>query len=381
MISLSFQRCAEEGRLDFIYDSGEAPMQVSNITVKNTVGGATLHYKINNDDKLDYVKAVYEIKEGVFKESKSSIYSDSLLLEGFGETKEYKVKVYSVGKNNKASEPVLITVNPLEPAVNLAFEDLTIEAAFGGVKVKLKNELKANLAVVVEADTSGVGVLRPLQTFFTAAEAGSFTIRGLSSKDMKFSVYLRDRWGNKSLAIVRDLVPLYEEFVPKPFVSRQLPNDTKELSSTYRYSHMWDGVASANIYASPNNTRLPQWFTVDLNIPVVLSRMKAHQRVQNFTYSGGCVKQFEIWGSNDPAPDGSWDSWAYIATFDSFKPSGTSVGVLRAEDILYGYTNGEDFEFEETPLAYRFIRFKTTETWGEGANQVTISEISFWGTF
>lgn len=381
MLFLSIQSCKEEPRIDFIDTNGGAPAQVTNIVVENTPGGAVLKYKLGKDVNLAYVKAVYEITPGVTKESKSSIYSDTLRLEGFGNTEEREVKVFSVGRNEKVSEPVLVKVKPLEPPVSLAYDDLSIETAFGGVRVRIKNKLKANLAIVIDADTSGKGVLRPLQTFYTAVDSGAFTVRGLSSKEMKFSVYLRDRWGNKSLAVVKDLTPLFEKFVPKPFATYELPTDQPALSGSYALSNMWDGVASAAIYASKNSTSMPQWFTIDLKMPVVLSRMKAHQRVQNFTYNYSCVKAFELWGSNQPARDGSWDGWQLIGTFKSFKPSGTAVGTLTAEDIAYGYTNGEDFEMQDTPPAFRYLRFKTTETWQLGANQVTISELSFWGEF
>lgn len=373
--------CKENTRIDFIDTNGDPPAQVSNIVIENTPGGAILKYNLQSDANLLYVKAVYEIKPGVFKESKASVFSDTLRLEGFGDTEEREVKLYSVGRNAKVSEPTIIKVKPLSPPVSLAFEDLSIETAFGGVKVRIKNKLKADLAIVIDADTSGVGVLRPLQTFYTAVDSGAFTVRGLASKEMKFSVYLRDRWGNKSLAVVKDLTPLFEKFVPKPFDTYELPTDQPALSGTYALRNMWDGVASGAIYASRNNTPMPQWFTIDLKIPVVLSRMKSHQRVQNFTYNYSCVKAFELWGSNSPSSDGSWDSWTLIGSFNSFKPSGTPVGTLTAEDIAYGYTNGEDFEMPDTPPAFRYLRFKTTETWALGANQVTISELTFWGEF
>ncbi|ACU06290.1 DUF5000 domain-containing lipoprotein [Pedobacter heparinus] len=372
------QSCKEQSRLDHIDTSEAAPGQVTNIKVENTPGGAMLTYKLNADISLSYVKAVYEIQPGVFKESKSSIYTDTLRLEGFGDTKEHEVKVYSIGKNEKISEPVTVKIQPLTPPVELAYGDLSIEPGFGGVKVRIKNTLKANLAIVIDADTAGAGVLRPLQTFYTAAAAGSYSIRGLSSKQMKFSVYLRDRWGNKSLAIVKDLTPLFEQRVPKPFGTYILPTDQAALSSAYALSFMWDGVASTNIYASGNNTPIPQWFSIDLKVPVVLSRMKEHQRTDPYTYTGACVKSFELYGSNAPALDGSWASWTLIGKFDSYKPSG-AVGVTK-EDIAYGYTNGEDFEMPDTPPAYRYLRFKTLETWG-GTGQVTISELTFWGKF
>jgi hypothetical protein len=356
---ISVQGCKEDPRLDHSDPNAAAPQQVTDFKHENTPGGANITYKISSDVNLAYVKAVYEIQPGVFKESKSSIYTDTLKLEGFGNTNEYDVKIISVGRNEKESAPAIVKVKPLAPPVELAYNQLTIEAGFGGVKVKIKNDLQANLAIVLDADTTGNGLLRPLQTFYTKTAAGSFSVRGLSATQKKFSVYLRDRWGNKSLAIIKDLTPLFEQRVPKPFANYVLPTDQPALSTNV-LANIWDGLVNLGIYASNNNTPIPQWFTIDLKIPVVLSRMK----------------QFELWGSNVPAADGSWASWTLIGKFDSFKPTGP--GTVTAEDNAYGFTNGEDFEMPDTPPAYRYLRFKTTETWG-GTGQVTIAEVTFWG--
>jgi hypothetical protein len=375
LAAITTQSCKEDPRLDHIDGGTPAPQQVTDFRAENTPGGANIIYKLNADPNLAYLKAIYEIQPGVLKETKASMYTDTLKLEGFGETKEYDVKIYSVGKNEKESAPVIVKIKPLTPPVLLSYNDLSIEPAFGGVKVRIKNELLANLAIVLDADTTGSGVLRPLQTFYTKSAAGSYSVRGLTATPKKFSVYLRDRWGNKSLAIVKDLTPLFEQRVPKPFANYLLPTDQAALGTNV-LANIWDGLVNLNIYASGNNTPLPQWFTIDLKVPVVLSRMKEHQRTPPYTYTGAAVKSFELWGSNAPASDGSWASWTLIGKFDSFKPSG-SVGVTK-EDEAYGFTNGEDFEMPDTPPAYRYLRFKTLETWG-GTGQVTISEITFWG--
>ncbi|MBE9600427.1 DUF5000 domain-containing lipoprotein [Pedobacter sp. MC2016-24] len=375
LVAVGLQGCKEDPRLDHNDPNAAAPQQVTDFKAENTPGGANITYKLSSDVNLAYVKALYEIQPGVFKESKSSIYTDTLKLEGFGDTNEHEVKIISVGRNEKESAPAIVKVKPLAPPVELAYNNLSIEAGFGGVKVRIKNDLQANLAIVVDADTTGNGLLRPLQTFYTKSAASSFSVRGLSATPKKFSVYLRDRWGNKSQAIIKDLTPLFEQRVPKPFAGYALPTDQAALGTNV-LANIWDGLVNLSIYASNNNTPIPQWFTIDLKVPVVLSRMKAHQRTPPYTYVGACVKSFELWGSNAPASDGSWASWTLIGKFDSFKPSG-GVGVT-AEDNAYGFTNGEDFEMPDTPPAYRYLRFKTTETWG-GTGQVTIAEITFWG--
>lgn len=381
LLALAGLGCRKEERLDHIDENAPAPKQVSNVKSEGTPGGAILTYSIPQDANLAYVKAVYEIQSGVFKEGKSSFYTDTIKLEGFGNTNEYEVKLYSIGKNEKSSEPLIVKVKPLTPPVYSAFEDLNIEAGFGGVKVKFKNPLQANLAIVLEADTVGNGVMTPVQTFYTKAREGSYSVRGMTPTEKNFNVYLRDRWGNKSEILNRKLVPLFEQMVPKPFTAVNLPTDEYlPVESAYPLSRMWDGLVDIWIFASRNNTVVPQWFTVDLNKSVVLSRMKVHQRSPNYTYTGGNVKTFELYGSNAPNSNGSWESWTLLGKFNSFKPSGLPLGQNTAEDYNYGHTMGEDFELTETPQAYRYYRFKTLETYG-GGGQITIAEISFWGKF
>ena len=373
--------CKEDGRLDHINDSAPAPAQVSDVKSESKPGGAILTYRVPNDVHLAYIKAVYEIQPGVFKEGKSSFYTDTIRLEGFGDTNEYEVKIYSIGKNEKASEPVVVKVKPLEPPIYTAFADLALEAGFGGVKVKYKNPYQSNMAIVLDVDTTGSGELLPLQTFYTNARLGSYSVRGLTSVEKTFSVYLRDRWNNKSEVLTKKLTPLFEEKVPKPFTSLKLPTDTYDpVESQYPIERMWDDVVDGGIFASKHNTVLPQWFSVDLNRKVVVSRMKMHQRHPTYTYSGSNVKTFELWGTNDPSGDGSWANWRLLGKFNSYKPSGLPMGKATDEDYNYGHTLGEDFELEETPDAYRYYRFKTLETYG-GGSQVTIAEISFWGKF
>src|SRR3546814_16969533 len=51
-------------------------------------------------------------------------------------------------------------------------------------------------------------------------------------------------------------------------------------------------------------------------------------------YSSGNIREFEIWGSDDPSPDGSYDGWTLMGEYEVIRPSGLSVGdELTTEDI------------------------------------------------
>ena len=382
--------CKEEGRIDHIDDSAPAPAQVSDVTVHNTPGGAILKYKAPMDKNLRYIRAEYEIQPGVLRETKSSYYMDSLVLEGFGDTRTYDVKLYSVGKNEKASEPLTVQVNPTTAPVHLASKQL--REAFGGVSVRIENPEKANLAIVLMGDTAQTGYQSILQTFFTSSETANFAFRGLDTVPGNYSAYLRDRWNNLSDTIAATLTPWYEEYIPKnTWTELHLPTDTYEPyrnDQVYAVSKAWDDnttAATGGCFISPEEAPIPQWQTWDLGVTIVLSRLKLWH-CWNYVFQYCNQKKFELWGSINPNPDGSWDeSWIPLGAFECLKPSGLGDNIT-VEDIAFA-RDGFDFELENNDFApnpfvpIRYIRFKTVTVW-EGPvknGAVYLQEISFWG--
>ncbi len=379
--------CKEEENVYFLDSTAPAPGQVSDVTASRTPGGAILTYQLPNDKNLSYVKAAYEIQPGVFREAKSSYYVNTLTLEGFGDTLSHQVKIYSVGRNEKASDPLSVDVRPLTPPVKSVFETLGFKATFGGVNVTFKNNFQADLAVVVIVDTLMTGsAWNPVTTFYTDALDGNFSARGFDPIERNFGVYLRDRWNNKSDTLVLPLIPLYEELIDRNNIKGiALKTDAPLLAVSNGTDKLINGiVAAGDIYATQHNIPFPEWFTLDFGgsaetkLKVVLSRFKMFHR-PNYAYNGAVPEYFEIWGANDPDPEGGWDGWEKLGSFKSYKPSGLPVGQTNADDIAYGVTNGEDFEFEITPPPVRYIRWKTIDTYGGGDGQVVISELAFWG--
>lgn len=372
--------CGETGRIDFIGDASDPPLQVSILKVEPTPGGANIYYEIPDDPSLLYVKAVYEIQPSVFREIIASQYSNTLELVGYGDTLSHPVSIYSVGKNNLESEPIFMEIKPLSPPVETVFNSIDLASTFGGVNVTFENESKAKLRIILMVDT--LGQWETLRTLYTEAVKGNFSVRGFDTNEYKFAVFVKDRWNNSSDTLYADITPLYEEEIPKAdWKVHALPGDNYSYVETLSVDKVFDGIVSkASCFATMSNSDIPQWFTIDLGKQVVISRLVEHQR-PGLTYNRSAVKSFEIWGSNNPDPDGSWDSWFMLGAFESFKPSGLPVGQTTPEDETYAAVNGEEFEFEAGIEPVRYIRFKTTETWGGGSvGQVVISEITFFGT-
>lgn len=396
-LSIIWIGCSEEGRLDQTDQSTPAPQPVSVTQIENIPGGAIIWYKVPKDENLLGVKAEYERSPGQLVKAEASLYSDSLLVEGLGGTTAYEVKLYSVGRNGKTSAAVTIEVNPLEPPIEIATK--TMLATFGGVKIEFTNEARANLALVLMVDTTGTGLWTPLQTFYTSAANGSFYRRGMENKEQNFALYIRDRWNNKSDTLVQTLTPVLEEEIPKnKFENVRLPGDSWEYiqGAQYAIEGIWDGITSSrvgNVYAGRTTEPMPQHFTISLGHTVSISRFKVHHRL-NDEYINASPRTFELWGSELPPADGSWNNWHLLGEFEAFKPSGYeedgSVGAITADDKTYARVEGIDCELvitdkvEDPHRQIKYIRFRTTSTYntyGTDADlgQLIIAEMSFWG--
>jgi len=388
--------CSEEDRLDHIDDSAPAPEQPVITQIINKSGGAIIKYDIPNDKNLLGITAEYERQQGVISETKSSLYLDSLVIEGFGDTLTHVVNVYSVGRNGKKSDPVQVNINPSSPPVAIATKN--IEATFGGVAIKFTNKARSALALVLMVDSTNSGYWEPVETFYTEAPSGSFYARGMDSKEAKFGIYIRDRWNNKSDTLAQNLIPVEEEEISKAnFENLPLPGDTWEYIQTASYSveHAWDGIIGvrSNIFACKNSEPIPQRFTISLGFETSISRFKFYQRPGD-EYSGATPRTFELWGSMDPPADGSWDNWYLLGKFEAFKPSGYkedgSVGTITADDKNYATNQGVDCELTVTDnvsepfKTVKYLRFKTTSTYASygtdaTTGQIVVAELTFWG--
>lgn len=388
LLSILWYSCEEEGRIDFIDDSIPAPGKVSNVLVDNRPGGAVLRYTLPLDKNLLYVRAEYEIKSGVKRETKSSFFKDSLVIEGFGTPGTYDVRLFSVGKNEKESQPLTVQINPTTAPVQLATKKL--RDTFGGVSIDFENSEEASLAIVLMADTANLGYESELITYYTSAPKGTFTYRGVDGLDpveQKFSVYIRDRWNNYSDTVSANVVPWFEEYIPKnTWRDYTLQGDIPPVNASYPITRIWDENTDVDGFHGLETQVLPSTLTWDLGKSVKLSRLKFWPRNHaDDRWKRGHPKVFEIWGSNGPNPTGAMDdSWIPLGRFESLKPSGTGTQITQ-EDIAFAQA-GIEFDFGITDFApdpfvpVRYIRFRTISTYANASFSTThLLEISFWG--
>ena len=113
---------------------------------------------------------------------------------------------------------------------------------------------------------------------------------------------------------------------------------------------------------------------------VSLSKLRLWQRGSmteyKLIYANGNIQNFEIWGSNDPAADGSFSGWTKLRSCEVVKPSNTPVGEYTDADVEEA-ANGHLFEFPSSTPAYRYVRVKVLNTWA-GTDYMFASEFRFW---
>ncbi|PRD56642.1 DUF5000 domain-containing lipoprotein [Sphingobacterium gobiense] len=372
-----------DSKLSPIEKDWPTPGPVGNVKVENFQGGATLTYDLPPGKELWYVKAEYEIRPGVKREKKATYYTNQIVLDGFGKTGDYDVKLYAVSRDEKESEPVVVQVHPDTPPIESVYETLVMNEDFGGLNVSMKNDTEADIVMYI-VTLEPNGVWEPVETYYTRQRQGIFTARGFEPEERRFGVYIRDRWENYSDTLVGDLTPYFEMELDKSrFKEVRLPTDTwqKRYAGSAGVSAIWNGNRATSgqnhnfqsILPSP----IPQWFTFDLGVTAKLSRMQYWMKAGLFAQ--GNAKVIEIWGSTDPDPDGSWESWTLMATFTSFKPSGLPLGSTTEEDIAHA-TAGDNFVFPADAPLVRYIRFKTLEVWDPATQNVWVNEISMFGS-
>ncbi|NII85211.1 MULTISPECIES: DUF5000 domain-containing lipoprotein [unclassified Pedobacter] len=383
MMIVSFIGCKQEALIPF--EKNETPPgQVSNILVENGPANAKISYTLPTDKDLLYVKAVYKLANGTQAEVKASYYSSSLLVEGFGDTNEHEVMIYAVNRSEVASAPKIVKIKPLENPIRGVFRNLKVIPDFAGINFTSSNPAKADLSIEVMIMKNGKYESLGKNIYTSAADINQ-SIRGLDTLSSKFAITIRDRWLNYSDTLYTTLKPLYETALSKSlYKALKLPTDAVQTYTSTALENMWDNnfIDWPRCSLTDVTQITPQWVTFDIGKPAVLSRIVVwnypeYLNAGRMYYYGGNLKDFEIWASDNPPADGSFNNWVMIGSYKSTKPSGSAYGVQTSED--YAFANaGISYTFGAVGKKFRYLRIKSNKNW-QGTTFQSISEIQCYG--
>jgi len=362
---------------------GTAPGQVTNIVPRNIPGGAVLKYNLPIDEDLLYIKATF-LRNGELVETKASVYTDTLVIEGFGDTNPREVTLIAVDRSKNESAANTVTINPLTPPVTTITESLQLLPDFGGVHAYWENKTRAEISVtILKKDHNGEYV--PHETFWSTTKDGDAASRGMDTLLGEFGVFVEDRWGNQGTVLYEDIIPFYETIFDRAkFAAIDLPGDAGAVSG-WAKNRMWNGTKGAEEgYSSPGGLGTwPHSVTIDLGVQGLISRVRIYQRAGNgdeHIFAEGNPRFFKVYGCAEGqlnTNDGGWGQWTLLMDCESIKPSGLPFGQKDAEDMIRG-KEGEDFINSPTNPPVRYLRLLVTQTWAGGDN-FQIGEIEIFG--
>ena len=390
-----FAACRRENLNKPIVTNTTPPGVVSNVSVVNENGKAVITYSLPTNSDLLYVKASYETSPGVSTQVVASRYTNTLTVDGFGDTLAHEVKLYAVNSSEVASSAVSATVHPMTPGYILARRSLVIAATFGGFTVDCKNPVGDNLAIVPLVDTAGDGTWSQtvgMDNIYSNDTVISAVIRNQPSVQRKYAFTVRDSWMHYSDTLFVTLTPWYEEQLDKSkWSTLVLPKDATVLNNggyTWPY-YMWDGNFHPSwpaTYFTVESAIIPQMVTIDLGAGHTFSRFQVNPylEVGSLYYVRGNPKDFELWGSNSPdlsdpvdASNTPGASWTKIGTYHVTKPSGSAYQTETTADQASAYA-GWQFDFPAGLPSYRYIRLRQLSNW-QGTYFICISEFTLWG--
>ncbi len=365
-----------------------APKQVSDVSIDNLAGGAKLSYQLPNEEDLYYVQALYDLPNGTKGITKTSVFSNTMLIKGFGKSQKRTIQLVSVDRSRNESKPVSVEIEPLDSPIYGIFDSIKVQDSFGGFKLSWPNYSKEDIVVGVLKKEEPAGNYSYIDNFYSSEVLANKSIRGQNSSRQTFGIFVRDIYGNFTDTLNVSVKPFFEQQIPKTgFVALKTSSRFKIHSFGGPMDRMWDGIINVanNIhYIMTGNTVMP-YITFDMGVKAKLSRFRLWGR-DDFLFALHNARLFEWYGTNDAAlaadaETQGWQTnpgWVKIMSAESKRPSGLVAGAaLTTEDAAYARA-GEEFEFPLEAPAVRYLRFNLISTWS-GSTGLTIGELTFWG--
>jgi hypothetical protein len=397
-INIILQIAAAAGFLSLIFSCNELPFAqtptdktppapVTNVEAKSIPGGAKITYNVpSSDDDISYVKAVYNYK-GEQWTVRTSIYSDTLTIEGLGTVDPVNATLYVVDHSENVSSGVSVGFTPERPPIETMFESLSIVADFGGMRVRWENETNTEIGLTLFVEDS-LGIMRETTTQFSKEKHGEMLFRGFEPKEYHFAIRMRDKFENVSGIKEAILTPMVERSLIKTkFSEVGLPGDNTANSNNRPLRLTWDGSLTTIWVADGTNYPFPQTFTINLGVTVQLSRFKAWTRPTLY-YTNMAMRTFEVWATKEikqDMPASYWtgdewkNDWEQLGDLEIKRPSGNTEGIGNPTGVdLEAAQKGFEFLMPFEIKALRYVRFIVKTVWPSGTG-IVMAEFEFFG--
>lgn len=388
LVGFLFIACEEEERGPLFRDD-IPPASVKDIEVENIPGGAKITYSVPKDEDVLYVEAFYQLDNGKEVVSKSSVFKNTIIIEGLREKRSQEVELVSVDRSNNRSVPVFASITPETAPIDKLFESFELFEDFGGVRLSYNNEDEIAAEILLYAADSLGNMVYEQSVFISDNNSSHYTFRSFPPEARNFGVSAIDRWDNATEVVQKMITPLEEyELNTEKFRDIFLDGDEPDAFG-WTKPNLWNGSIDGSGFHTaqgepgtviPPYTRGYHVMSMDLGVVAKLSRFKFWQRQGSWIYTHGNPRYFEIWGIDEiPDDDGaSLEGWTkLVENGEVVKPSGSALGNNSAEDEAAA-ASGEEFDFPIEAPPVRYIRFVNLENWS-GGKFMHFMEIKFWG--
>jgi hypothetical protein len=377
------------------------PDSIASYTVTPINGGGIISYNIPDDRNISYILAEYERNGKMFTE-RSSIYNNSVRIEGFSSLDKIPVTLRTVNHKEVQSDPITVEISPLEAPVQLIQQSLKMVTDFGGITTSWENKTGTEIGVrLMLKDASNK--LKDTLMYYSYDVNGTHLFRGFNDTEQTFALCFEDKWGNISDTSYMTTTPYFEIEVAKPWTQiTYIPNDNNTfLNSAMPFSKIYDGIKGGdNGYLTVSGSKGTS-FTIDLKQQVKLSRTTVWTRWKALSDIFGQVNvlSFEMWGTDqiemDKLSDSEYwadvplaprttfkDKWTYLGKYYIIPPV---VGTGSQEDAnLAAAIAGFDFHIPINVAPVRYIRMFARSTGNSAGgppvnNYYQYSELSFFG--
>jgi hypothetical protein len=381
---ITITSCGKQMGREPLNNDSSMPAIVSNVKVENRSGKAKLMYTVPFDKNLLYVQAEYKLSSGEAASRKASYYEDSLIVDGFSDTLEHEVSLYSISRSGVKSDPVIVKVRPLEASIFRVMKSLKIDNAFGGFNITALNLTSENIGIIVLTKN----IFKEYEannnlSVFTNENNILSKIRNMDTTTVRIGFLVKDRWGNSTDTIYKDITPIYEvQLAPANFRGVAMPNDAPQVTNGARLEYAWDGRFGWPYTSFTDQSKggnVPHIVTFDMGVTAKLSRVWIRPFPEGTRYYYlSTMKRFEIYGATNPTSDGSLDAtWTLLGSYEVVKPSGLPYGNDNALDQATA-SAGFNYEISLSAPRVRFLRIRCLENFAGGTAQ-SMNEINVYG--
>lgn len=379
LIALSSCKKNEGYNTEPVSTDATKPGVVTNIKVTNFNGGAYITYTLPNSSNILYVQGQYKINDVTTRQTKASYYTDTILVDGFAQNKDYEVTLNVVSRANVMSDPVTVKVHPDVPFYKLIKPSVQMVRDFGGVTITALNPKKKDIGVILLALDSSTNALEVQDQHYTNSDTLNYSVRGYKAYPRKFGYYVTDKFGNKSDTTIVTLTPLFEAMLDKTKFSSFRTASDSPIAYGWDVPYLWDNKKDgfSNGWHTAPGVPGPLQVTFGIGVSAQLSRFILWERPNEYTYAHGNPRDFSIWGSNSANPQDAKipesaavgavvGDWINLGNYHfPNPPSGLTPGFTNSADEDF-VKKGVNFNLPSNSPPVRFIRMIVHRTWSNG---------------